>query len=362
MSAATHAGDARPVTQTQPKPYAQAWQSYWAAGWRGVLPLPPGRKHPPPAGTTGYGGRWPSFADCWTWAEQRPRANIAIRLADGQVGIDVDHYATPQKIKRGWDTITNCTRRAGVELPPTWRLSSRGPDNPSGRYLYRVPPETRLVTALPDVELLQTHHRYAVTWPSTNDVDGGRLVQWIDPGGRIADRIPSPQELPELPAPWVELLRCQTGRTEPLLLDAGAWRGFYAALEPGPACAAVRSRVEAAEAAIHSQGGLSRYDLTRTAVLALLRLGEGGHHGVTDALRRLRESYIAAVTDRADERTARAEFARMCRPQAVGLILATPTPDEQRCCICPDTLRRLVEQIPDPGYRAQVAADLGVPL
>ena len=359
MSAARNSStDGRPVKV--PTGYAKVWPLYWDAGWRGVLPLPSGRKFPPPRGTTGYDAPLPSYADCWAWAEEHPRGNLALRMAPGQVGIDVDAYAVGAKVKRGDATIAEHARRAGVALPPTWRLTSRGADNPSGRYLFRTTPGVRLVTALTDVELLQPHHRYAVAWPSGNPHDDGRLVEWIDPSGRVASRVPSPDELPELPPEWLELLRENAERVAPVAVDAAEWRGWFAGLEPGPACLAVRLRLDEAENGARGRGGMARYEATRTGVLALLRLGERGHLGVVDALRRLRAVYVAAVADRADEHTARAEFARFHRPEAIGLLLATPTPEDRRACICPEGIARLLDSIDDPDLRAHAAATLGV--
>ena len=52
------------MTMTSTNPYADAYDAYWAAGWRGVLPLPYRKKTHPPTGYTGRNAAEPSYADC----------------------------------------------------------------------------------------------------------------------------------------------------------------------------------------------------------------------------------------------------------------------------------------------------------
>ncbi len=106
------------------------------------------------------------------WAELYPDGNIALRLPDGVVGIDVDHYGD----KTGGDTIAEHENRWG-RLPAAPLTTSRA-DGLSGIRLYRVPPGTRLVGELPDVEIIQPHHRYAIVSPSVHPE--GRAYRWLD--------------------------------------------------------------------------------------------------------------------------------------------------------------------------------------
>ena len=96
-----------------PTPYADGWQTYHQLGWPSILPLPARRKKSPPKGYTGTGGARPSYADMCQWDELYPDGNIALRLPDGSVGIDVDHYGD----KCGGDTITDAEKRWG-RCPP----------------------------------------------------------------------------------------------------------------------------------------------------------------------------------------------------------------------------------------------------
>ena len=52
--------------------YGEAAKRWRDAGWLGVLPLPVGRKSPPPDGFTGRNGRDPTEAEVARWVERFP--------------------------------------------------------------------------------------------------------------------------------------------------------------------------------------------------------------------------------------------------------------------------------------------------
>lgn len=110
-------------------PFAEAAMTYFDLGWQ-PIPLPVARKFPPPSGFTGWTGKVASRADIGGWiaegafdtvdketgeVRQTKIGNTGLRLSDGQVGIDVDHYGN----KRGLDTIRATATGIGCELPPT---------------------------------------------------------------------------------------------------------------------------------------------------------------------------------------------------------------------------------------------------
>ncbi|MCU1615031.1 MAG: hypothetical protein JWO98_2571, partial [Frankiales bacterium] len=178
-------------------PYAHAWESYRAAGWTGIIPLPPRKKASPPKGVTGPGGIWPSYADCMSWAEGREgNGNIALRLPPGFLGIDIDSYDG----KPGFETFIAACKRYGPP-PPSWKSSSR--EGVSGISFYRVPEGLAWPGEIgPSVETVHTGHRYAVVWPSIHP-DTGATYQWTDPDGEPCPP-PDVDQLPELPAAWVQ--------------------------------------------------------------------------------------------------------------------------------------------------------------
>ncbi len=86
-------------------PYADAADNYGQRGWT-PIPLPPGSKFPPPPGTTGA-APLPDAAMVAEWKSTRPDANVALRLPEGVVGLDVDDYpASPAGLPwRRWRPV-----------------------------------------------------------------------------------------------------------------------------------------------------------------------------------------------------------------------------------------------------------------
>lgn len=175
--------------------YAAAAAVYWRAGWRGVLPVPAGRKAPPPAGWTGADAPDPDADQVRRWCACSPGANLALRLPPGVIGLDVDAYKG-----EGAGSWQRLLAECGP-LPGTWTSTARGA-GPSGQRFFRVPvgvawSERR---AGAGVDLIHQQHRYAVVWPSTHP--GGGRYRWYTPQGRPAGRVPAADELPWLPPVW----------------------------------------------------------------------------------------------------------------------------------------------------------------
>lgn len=73
--------------------YADHARAYWAAGWRGILPLPARRKFPPPTDWTGHTAPYPSWPDVQAWTDGDEGAgNLALRLPPDVLGLDIDNY------------------------------------------------------------------------------------------------------------------------------------------------------------------------------------------------------------------------------------------------------------------------------
>ena len=306
-------------------PYAAAAVAYLDRGWS-PLPLPPGRKFPPPSGFTGAAGMDPSRADVGGWIAEGEYAtgegsltvgNVALRLPAGVLGIDVDHYGA----KTGADTIAEAETTLGP-LPPTWRATSR-PDTPSGIRLYRVP-EGLAWRDLPSVEAIHRGHRYAVVAPSIHPE--GRGYVWVDPAGNVhtdADSAPRPEDLPALPAAWVEHLSrpaSTSGTADPVEADAVAVA--IAAMPTGEPCRCVQ--LAAGKVLVTGAGVHPGY---LPAVLAVLRQGRSGCPGAAATLQRMRAAFIAEATTAEHPRTpqvAAGEWRRMLLGAGVAEVLADP--------------------------------------
>lgn len=270
------------MTDTITNPYAEGFNLYWQAGWRGILPLPYAKKKDPPTGYTGHTGAYPSFADCHTWADSQP-SNIALRMTDDVVGIDVDDYGD----RAGGTTLSALVDKYGP-LPPTWLSTSRD-DGISGIRFYRIPAGAVLPSKLPGIEFIQRHHRYAVVWPSLHP-DTGNTYTWIDESDPTNPGLPNLHLLPELPPAWLDGLTVEANPHNKSDIDVDSVAALLAGLPAGEPCAHIRAGAGRA-----LEGG-DRHDSYNEAVLAVIGAGRRGCPGAATVLARLRATFIAEVT------------------------------------------------------------------
>lgn len=133
---------------------------------------------------------------------------LAFRPPPSVLIIDVDHYDD----KHGQDTIDLAENWLGM-LPWTYKVTSRGYDNPSGRYMYRIPDDLVVTDSSlyqfrdpddgrTDVEIVRTGHRFS--WaPGDFHYKNDEMIVCYDPDGDSMDEMPAVDELPELPEKWV---------------------------------------------------------------------------------------------------------------------------------------------------------------
>jgi KaiC/GvpD/RAD55 family RecA-like ATPase len=160
----------------------------------------------PAEGTTGYEAPYPTVT-----AQPVGAHRLGFRMPPNIVCIDVDHYDG----KRGADTMDRAEAWLG-ELPLTYKVTSRGVNDPSGRYLYRKPVELDFSdraliqfandNGKTDVEILRTGHRFS--WaPGDINHKNGLTVQCFDPLGEpcwLPDA--NSEDIPELPQRWIDYL------------------------------------------------------------------------------------------------------------------------------------------------------------
>lgn len=280
-------------------PFERAAHMYRAAGWHGTLPLGdrPGKKYPPPRGWTGHGAPFPSAADVESWRETDGDRNIGLRLPAGVLGLDVDAYPG----KRGGETLAALIAKHG-ELPPTWITTART-DGVSGIRLFRVPThlDGREINwpgeAGTHIEIIQTGHRYAVVWPSTNPEADGARYEWHYQGRSVEaalTEVPQPTALADLPETWVRGLALAYDRTEKADLGSGAQGEYLRSLRSGEPCAVVVATRDRAVNELRAVDG-SRHETARDALAALVRLGGEGHRGAQDAAAAVGAAFVAAV-------------------------------------------------------------------
>jgi hypothetical protein len=329
-------------------PYTDWAHEYLAAGWS-PIPLPHKKKGPPPTGYTGNFGEYldPDQVDEFIrLARGKPR-NIGLRMPDTVLGIDVDHYDD----KTGGDTLAAWTAKLGP-LPDTWRSSSRANDRVSGIRFYRVPAGRRWASHLEGgaVEIVNHHHRFAVIYPSLHD-KSGLPYQFTDPDGFPSEDIPSVDELPDLPDPWVQHLdrgdfwETLDDKDSIAQGDAMDWLTTYA--QPGNPCKTVRGALDETLEVLRADGA-SHHDQTLKGVMRLVRNAEQGHEGVLDALDDLKAAHFETA-GRVDE----PEWFRMV-VGGVARALSKRTEFEDYGCHCRDDAE------PDVDL-ADVLADEGAP-
>lgn len=309
---------------TETGPYAAAAHDYLKAGWP-AIPVPPRKKGPPPAGWTGYAGLVPSAADVQAWVEDRSGANIALRMPQTVLGIDVDAYEG----KPGAATMDAAVARLGP-LPNTVRSTSRTGN--SGIRFYRVPGGRAWADVLgPGVEIIHHGHRYALAWPSVHPT--GATYRWLDAAGQPQTQPPPVDQLPELPPAWVdELARgAAADRAAKAPVAAGEVPAFLGALPIGQPCRYLTRVLEEIQTTLAD--ATSRHDTVRDqGVARIVRAGEQGHSGSVTALEQCRSIWLDALRRGASRQPDPGEWERMVEG-AIGIVIVDPTPaGEKHCC------------------------------
>lgn len=350
-------------------PYARAAQLYRSAGWHGVLPIgsTAGKKSPPPLGWTGHDAPMPSAADIAAWQETHADRNIGLRLPPGVIGLDVDQYAKDGEQKHGGDELCRLEIALGP-LPPTWITSART-DGVSGIRLYRVPlgldgvPINWPGEAAPNIEIIQTGHRYALVWPSVNPEAGGAQYRWSPPGHAplipwTLNDLPDPDALPALSETWVRGLAVPYARTEKADLAEPALFAWWEALRHGlmTDCPVVHKTYQQAVDDLKSQAG-ARHENVRDAAAAIARYGAEGHKGVQIALTRLGEAFGEAV---GPQRIASGEWSRLLSG-ALRLAATKANPPRQACGCSPPALAPTSGLGALPVVPIAPAADIALP-
>lgn len=268
-------------------------EQLWSAGVQPVFCTPNHEgTHTPLTGTTG-GVSWPVHV-------APPAAyRLAFRPPPHGLVMDVDDHDGQGT---GPTTIGKLEAELGA-LPPTWRLSARGPGNPAGRRLYRIPPELVVTDALfkaygGSVDAVRTGHRFSWAPGDVNPRTGTPVVCY-GPDNQPAP-FPHVDSWPELPAAWVAKLLEHQGQAAAIVAKTAPTADPVAQFmtgelgRPPQSLEAAQRAVDAklAEVASHSGSGF-RTALLRAAVTL------GGYVGGAPwflSADRARELLLDAVT------------------------------------------------------------------
>lgn len=285
--------------------YAAAAPLYRAAGWMQVIPLPEGRKTPPPSGFTGRSRKPVTDEQVRFWSQSDPTANTGIVIPEGVLVLDIDAEQGHQVKADGAKGISELSQELGA-LPATWSSTSNGIDSPARHLFYKVPEGLAWKGgAIEGVDILQPGHRYSVVWPSIHP--SGEMYCWYTPSGSTTSQIPHISDLATLPWKWVDYLRKPEHTTPRPTSNTliSPETGTYDARM----CKAINTFLHKTLSNPASKG--SRHDTTLQAVWALVNFAQEGHRGALDAISQLKPRFIQEVApDRqGKEREAAREWA-----------------------------------------------------
>lgn len=272
--------------------YTAAAPLYRAAGWMQVIPLPEGRKTPPPSGFTGRSRKPVTDEQVQVWSQATPNANTGIVIPEGVLVLDIDAEQGHRVKANGAKGISELSQELGA-LPDTWSSTSHGIDSPARHLFYKVPEGLAWKGgAIEGVDILQPGHRYSVVWPSIHP--SGEMYRWYTPSGRVASTLPHISDLATLPWNWVDYLRKPDSManlthsnpsTTPIASNP---RGYDARM-----CKAVNTFLNRTLANPASKG--SRHDTTLQAVWTLANFAQEGHRGALDAINQLKPRFISEI-------------------------------------------------------------------
>lgn len=285
--------------------YAAAAPMYRATGWMQVIPLPEGRKTPPPSGFTGRSRKPVTDEQVRFWSQSDPTANTGIVIPEGVLVLDIDAAQGHQVKADGAKGISELSQELGA-LPATWSSTSHGIDSPARHLFYKVPEGLAWKGgAIEGVDILQPGHRYSVVWPSIHP--SGEMYCWYTPSGSTTSQIPHISDLATLPWKWVDYLRKPEHTTPKPAFNTliSHETGTY----DTRMCKAINTFLNKTLSNPASKG--SRHDTTLQAVWALVNFAQEGHRGALDAINQLKPRFIAEIApDRpGKEREAAREWA-----------------------------------------------------
>ena len=180
----------------------QLAQDYLASGLGVAIPLPPREKNHPLGGTTGNAPKQTAEEALKNFDHADDNCNVALRVNDTVIGIDVDHF--PAKNKLGAKSLSRLEKEHGA-LPATFYNTRHGEGAESRHLFYRVPAGVKWIgKPAEDIDILQFSHRYSVVAPSTFE---DMPYKWFNPDHEELSTIPHVDELPGLPLGWVEFLK-----------------------------------------------------------------------------------------------------------------------------------------------------------
>ncbi len=296
-------------------PFHTAAMDYLNAGYL-PIPLPMGKKGPPPGGTPNELEVTKSQVEAWLAGEYTKKngdtytnhgdKNIGCIVPEGYVVLDIDGAAARETLKELEDTYG--------ALPKTW-MSFRGDPN---RYhmWFACSPRLRWPGRLAaGIDIIYRHYRYMVLPPSIHP-DGGQY-RWANlrrerlsasPG-----YFPGLDELSDIPEAWEALAGDgEYAYRERADVDARLWLSEHG---NGPICPEMSRVVNVNRKLLRKHADLGgMHDAMVNGVWSILAEMAQGHSGGHDALRRFKKTFMVQAdgSGRRDDGAAELEWARAC--------------------------------------------------
>ena len=296
-------------------PYRDVAMDYRAQGWLGTIPLPYREKHPPPTGSIGHAAPHPTVEQVQEWSSDGKRHNIGIRLAGVTkeyeiIGIDVDHYTSGEKVKKGYDQLLELQDKFGP-LPETWISSARS-DEKSGIRYFLVPRGFAYRGKIAaDIECISKGTRFAVVWPSIHP--DGPTYWWFRPGSRLNkegrkewdQKIPKASELPLLPEEWLKYLTqggMRADAKERIDIESSVQEIYdwadatFHGDDESPMCTRMKKSIEQQKEDIANEA--TSHDKITKAHWHIYRLAAEGHLGWNAAVNEIEAFYAEDTLER----------------------------------------------------------------
>jgi putative DNA primase/helicase len=318
---------AMPLAEPNFNPF-KLCKDYREYGWLGTIPIPHGKKHPPPKGYTGASATYPEDAQIDKWLKHN-KANIALRLSKVSyapkdspygakeyevIGLDVDNY----REKNGYDQLQALEKKLGP-LPKTVRSSSRWQSgDTSAIHLFLVPAGYHFLgKAAKCIDVIQHGHRYMMVWPSINPDADNALYRFRDGSGAYYnDRpgagatgtpvgVPPLSDLAILPETWFDFLTCNRMLATPNqeISDLSgdellSWAQEHFNDSADEMCWSMANAVE--KKVIEIEENDDSHPIMLSAHWHILSLAAEGHSGWITALRTFNNKWAKATAKRRD--------------------------------------------------------------
>lgn len=296
-------------------PFHVAARDYYEAGFI-PIPLPQGKKYPPPVGTPNDIEYDESVLQAWIDGTYTNRVgtirhdpspkNIGLIVPDGVVVFDVDGPT-------GKETLAELEKELGP-LPPTWVTFRGDPDRYHMWFL--VPPGMTWPGKLgAGLDVIYRHYRYMVAPPSVHP--SGQQYRWANMRRNAlvpsVGYLPTPDEFADLPEAWLAVSNgSKYQRRDRAQVDARLWMKEHGTGDLCPEMKRVMLRHKREIRKHADLGGM--HDSMVNAVWAVLAEVSQGHPGGYEALSEIKETFLiqAEQSGRREGNSADLEWSRAC--------------------------------------------------